>query len=391
MVRKAGTTPTTVAYVIELEPVPVRDQVADYEIQRTIDDGFGSPHLGKIRDMATLTGMNPRFIDRLANDGTVWHYRCRAVKDGWTASSYTDWVSTSAVPINEENPEIWEVQHVAAGAPIVSDTTGADRLLVTAPQIASDSAGDFDLEDGDSITFSGFDSPPNWWAQPTGLVWETTLVDGSTTNRAVRLENVTSSGADVVAELQQPSGSATNRDDNFGGEASAITTVGGTTDSDNLTAAQLPAHNNNFTIRGKAKFSNTADPVKGGNAWGDVTINVYSYDAGLTAYTLRDTITVETELVLAPDTETTVSWSTTVAAPDVDGDTGDRFRIEVSAFNAYGPSASDLDFSVWGENTAGYTTNGVAWQTLSTTTVSATDATAGATVRFLLMDADNVT
>ena len=72
-------------------------------------------------------------------------------------------------------------------------------------------------------------------------------------------------------------------------------------------------------------------------------------------------------------------------APDVDGDTGDKFRIEVYADQS---ASSSISFSVTGKSAAGYTTNGVAWQTASVTEVAATSAARGSYVSFLLMDRD---
>ena len=384
--RDTLTPPLEMEAAIQVTVQPSFDQRSDFEIQRTTDDG-GSPDLAAARTVARLTGGQVRHTDWMPLTGEPFWYRARAVKSGWLDSTYTGWVQAVAQHIVGDDLPRTVVTDITMGTPIISDTTGADRLLVTAPQIAVDSAGNSDLEDGDAIVFS-FDKPPNWWPSQTGLVWETTLVDGDTTSHVVRLENVTSSGADVVGQLQQP-GAATNRDDNFAGPSSSITTVGGTLDSDDLTIAQLPAHNNSFTIRGKVKFANTGNPLKDGFGWANVEVKIYSRDGILTTYTLRDTLIIGVDPI-EPGTDATVAFGATVSAPEVDGDTGDRFRIEVSAFNTFGPAANKMTFECWGINIPGFATNGVAWQTLSATTVSATDATVGATVRFLLMDADNI-
>jgi hypothetical protein len=353
------------------------ESLAYTEIQRAPDDGTGQPDT---TDAAVVARHRPRvqdWVDMLPDDGLRRHYRIRHTSPGLTASSWTGWVSAVPAEVTQDEEIPTEPVKLIAGTQI--ETDGAVRTLPRNPVLATDANGNTLLEDGDSVVFTGFANAPRWWAMPqTVSVWDSTLTTGTDTNLRIALENVTATGATVVAKLQQ-AGSATNYDDGFSG--SAITTVGGTTDSDVLTTTNLPALNDQFTVRGNVEFTNNSTKFLN---TGRLLILVYSYDGTTTTATARAGKFVEIADIAPSGTED-IDFSMNVTAPDVDGAGGDKFRLEVYE-NA--SSSGDVEFSVTGLNTAGYTTNGVAWQKATITEVAATDATRGSYVSFLLMDQD---
>ena len=349
------------------------------EIQRAPDDAAspGTPDVSEVETLAFNGPANSDYLDRLPDDGARRHYRIRHVARGLTSSEWTGWVS--AIPGYVGAAQLVALDPILVPSGTVVADDGVYRELPRNPILAVDASGNTLLEDGDAVVFTGFVNPPRSWALPqTVSVWESTLSTGVNTSLRVELVNVTATGADVVAKLQQP-GATTDRDDGFSG--AAITTVGGTTDSDALTIALLPAVNDAFVVRGSVEFTNNSTKS---TYTGQLVLKVYSYDAGGAGYTVRDTFTVTIDAIvpLAVESE---AFARTVIAPDVDGDTGDKFRIEVYADQS---ASSSISFSVTGKSAAGYTTNGVAWQTASVTEVAATSAARGSYVSFLLMDRD---
>jgi|GEM_PF-6828385 len=108
------------------------DATYSIEIERAPDSG-GSPDTGNSESVATVSGAEPVFVDIEPGSDSVYWYRIRHVRDGYTASAWTDWIQLSVqmfVSAYRPAPVLPTVDE----RPTDDGATGTLTLIVSDPQ-----------------------------------------------------------------------------------------------------------------------------------------------------------------------------------------------------------------------------------------------------------------
>ncbi len=93
------------------------------EIQRAPDDGGGSPDVGSAVVAGYLNPGQQKFVDdSIGSAVTIYHYRARHVREGYTASGYTGWIACKSELIPDVLPLIPSEATKASDLSIDPDT-----------------------------------------------------------------------------------------------------------------------------------------------------------------------------------------------------------------------------------------------------------------------------
>ena len=74
------------------------------EVQRAPDDGAGGPDTGETVLADTLAPSQQFFVDHPPTSNETYHYRARAVGEGYTASEWTAWYPVRPMLLPEKMP-----------------------------------------------------------------------------------------------------------------------------------------------------------------------------------------------------------------------------------------------------------------------------------------------